>query len=199
MTFSTFAILTIGFFLIGTASHLLGRGLPKVWWKSLEIAVVVTGFVAVLAALSQISLARFERAISDTVIQAQTDFRRIERVAEQGLMSCGLWWNDVASWNYVPSNAACVIEAGGEPTSCAVCRIGHMVYQERNTSFGLASEGSQALDRGDFLRSNFCHESLSAPEYKSICPSVCTSACGNMPPRRLSQEWASRWPLKPSF
>ncbi len=172
MTFSTFAILTIGFFLIGATSHFLGKGLPELWWKSLEVVVVITGFVAVLAALSQISLARFERNISDTVIEAQTDFRRIERVAERGLMSCRLWWDDVASWEYVPPNATCVKEAGGEPTSCAVCRIVHMVYQERNTSFGLASEGSQALDRGDFLRSNFCHESLTAPEYKSICPSV---------------------------
>lgn len=134
------------------------------------MAVVLSGFIAVVAALSQISLTRFERSISDMVLQAQTDFRRIERVAEAGLMSCGLWWYNVASWEYVPPDAPCVLEVEGQATSCAVCRIGHMVYQERNTSFGLVSEDSQAIYRGDFLRSNFCHESLVAPAYQTICP-----------------------------
>lgn len=170
--FSSFALIIFGFISIGVLSHYLGRNIPKIWWKVLEITVVISGFVAVLAALSQISLTRFEKNISDTVILAQTDFRRIERAAEAGMMSCGLWWNDVASWDYLPPDAPYVILAGDEPTSCAVCRIGHMVYQERDTSFGLVSENSQALDRGHFLRMNFCNKNLTDSEYQAICPVV---------------------------
>ncbi len=172
MSLSNLSILVIGFLFIGLATYFFGRKLSGISWYSIEVLVIVSGFIAILAALSQISLTRFEKNISDTVLQAQTDFRRIERSAESGLMGCGLWWNDVGSWDYVPADAPCVQAAGGEATECAVCRIGHMVYQERNTSFGLVSEDSQAIYRGDFLRSDFCHESLTASAYESICPVV---------------------------
>jgi len=153
-------------------------------WLIVEVFVILIAFVALSAAFSQIQSNKLDEQINGLVAKAQSDFRRIERGAEFSMIACGLWWNEVITWELVPRDNKCVLAVGGIPTACAACRIGHLTYQERGKSLLLAHGNNDVLSRSKFLYYNFMCDRRSDPhnltdaerreqaKYTNICPAV---------------------------
>jgi hypothetical protein len=107
------------------------------FWSWIESFNAVLGLSAAVITLFQVQTATYEARLETALSAARLNLSWVLTRTEYLMENCGVWWGDVLE-DYEVANekadAACVQRTHGVST-CAVCRIGHLVGQYRSLAF----------------------------------------------------------------